>query len=164
MTQAPKLLTLVRVTFLVGSTAIHPILGIITLLTDTILKMHISRKQTDKIIKAYQDEISRVKTKIDKAKDGNSKDRLTKYKDELKKDLEKIKDYARELYSDEENDERDMNDMSSYDYDDDFDFGDDDLFPFVPGGVHHLGDIFHMGNPFGDTINTHLFGVLCHLL
>ena len=127
VTQAPKLLTLVRVTFLVGSTAIHPILGIITLLTDTILKMHISRKQTDKIIKAYQDEISRVKTKIDKAKDGNSKDRLTKYKDELKKDLEKIKDYARELYSDEENDERDMNDMSSYDYDDDFDFGDDDF-------------------------------------
>ena len=127
VTQAPKLLTLVRVTFLVGSTAIHPILGIITLLTDTILKMHISRKQTDKIIKAYQDEISRVKTKIDKVKDGNSKDRLTKYKDELKKDLEKIKDYARELYSDEENDERDMNDMSSYDYDDDFDFGDDDF-------------------------------------
>ena len=41
--------------------------------------------------------------------------------------MEKIKDYARELYSDEENDERDMNDMSSYDYDDDFDFGDDDF-------------------------------------
>ena len=122
--EVPKMLNLVRVTFLVGSTAIHPVLGIVTLLTDTILKMHISRKQTEKIVKAYNDEISKTKTKIEKAKDEDSKDRLVKYKDALKKDLEKIKSYERELYSDEENDERDM---ASYDYDDDFDFGDDDF-------------------------------------
>lgn len=133
VTEAPKLLTLVRMTFIVGSTALNPVLGIITLLTDTILKMHISRKQTEKIVKAYNDEISNVKAKIEKAKDDNSKERLTKYKNELKKDLEKIKDYERELYSDEENDERDANDMSSYDYDDDFDFGGDDDFDFGDG-------------------------------
>ena len=130
VSEIPNFFTLIRVTFIIGNTAINPVLGIITLITDLILKMHTTRKQTDKIINCYKDEISRVKTKINKAKDNNTKERLTKYNDLLKKDLEKIKSYSRDLYSDEENDERDS---SSYDYDDDFDndndfdFGDDDF-------------------------------------
>lgn len=130
VSEIPNFFTLIRVTFIIGNTAINPVLGIITLITDLILKMHTTRKQTDRIINYYKDEISRVKTKINKAKDNNTKERLTKYNDLLKKDLEKIKSYSRDLYSDEENDERDS---SSYDYDDDFDnnddfdFGDDDF-------------------------------------
>jgi hypothetical protein len=130
VSEIPNFFTLIRVTFIIGNTAINPVLGIITLITDLILKMHTTRKQTDRVINYYKDEISRVKTKINKAKDNNTKERLTKYNDLLKKDLEKIKSYSRDLYSDEENDERDS---SSYDYDDDFDnnddfdFGDDDF-------------------------------------
>lgn len=130
VSEIPNFFTLIRVTFIVGSTALNPVLGLVSLITDIALKINMTRKQTDKIIKAYNDEISKVKTKIEKAKDNETRERLTKYKDYLKKDLQKIKDYEKEYYTDEENDERDL---SSYDYDDDFDsnddfdFGDDDF-------------------------------------
>lgn len=122
VSEIPNFFTLIRVTFIVGSTALNPVLGLVSLITDIALKINMTRKQTDKIIKAYNDEISKVKTKIEKAKDNETRERLTKYNDYLKKDLQKIKDYEKEYYTDEENDERDS---SSYDYDDDFDYNDD---------------------------------------
>ena len=69
-----------------------------------------------------------IKSKLDKTSDNENKERVTKYKKALEDDLEKLKNYARDLHSEEENDERDAADDSTYDFDDDFDdyFEDDE--------------------------------------
>lgn len=120
--ELPSLFSIIRITFIVAATAINPIIGIISLITDLILKNHFSRKQMEKVINIYNKEINSIKEKINKAKDESSKQNLEKYLKELKNDLEKLKDYERTLYSEKENDERDTNDD---DFDDDFGFDDD---------------------------------------
>ena len=125
----PNLFSLIRVFFVVGTCAINPIIGIVALVADKLINIKLSRKQYDKVIEKYKKEISTTKSKIEKAKSDTTKERLEKYLEQLKKDLEKIEYHARSYYSDEENDERDMN---SYEYDDmdvddvDWDFGDDE--------------------------------------
>ena len=120
--ELPKMLTLVRMTFIISSCAINPVIGLITFITDRVIKLTLSRKETERIINAYKKELDSVDSKLNKTKDAYTKDRLERYKKELKKDLEKIKDYERNLYSDEENDKRDKDDNTSYEFDDDFDF------------------------------------------
>lgn len=105
---------------------IHPIVGLIALITNYILKMTLSRKQLEKIVKKYQNEIDNVRSKLEKAKDDNSKEKFQKYLNELEKDYEKIKTYENNLYSDEENYERDTN-TSYNNNDDDDDWGDFDI-------------------------------------
>lgn len=111
-------------------TAINPIIGLLSFITNQIIKLTLSRKQTEKIVKAYQSEIDRVRDKLEKAKDEEAKDALQKYLDELNKDYGKIKEYENNLYSDEENYERDTS--TEYNKDDEFDddFGLDDWDDF----------------------------------
>lgn len=120
--ELPSLFTLVRATFIIGITSISAPLGIITLITDFVLKMVINRKQCEKIIKSYEKEIENTKSKIDTVKDKYTRERLEKYKDKLSDDLKKVKKYRDTLYTDEENFERD-----DYSFDDDFDFNFDDF-------------------------------------
>jgi len=101
--EIPNMLGVIRVFIIIGTFSIHPIVGIVSFLTSEILKVHYSRKSLDKIINAYKNEIKIVEGKLEK-KDNED---LQKYLDELKKDLEKIESYEREMYTDEENDERD---------------------------------------------------------
>ena len=119
--ELPNLLSLIRVGFVIISGTIHPILMVCTFIADQMLKVHFSRKQLEKIVNAYKSEIDSVKSKIEKTKDPQTKENLEKYLEELNKDLTKIKDYERELYTEEENDEREYAD---------YDFGDDDDFDF----------------------------------
>lgn len=130
--EVPNLLSIIRYLIIISSLAINPILGVITLLGNLILKMHLDRKQADKIYKAYKNEIASVKTKIEKTKDEKNKERLEKYKAELEKDLDKIKEYESKLYTDEENDEKDTERYAAEHIDDDdddfsFDWNDDDF-------------------------------------
>lgn len=126
----PNLFAIVRTSFVLLGTAIHPAIGVIQLITNYIIKMALSRKQTEKVVKAYQNEIDSVREKLDKADDEETKDHLQKYLDELNKDYEKIKTYENNLYSEEENDERDTsteyNKYDSLSVDDDFFDLDDD--------------------------------------
>jgi len=119
--ELPNMLSIIRGVFVVGGFAIHPVVGIVTLIADQTVKLHLTRKQCDKMIEAYKNEIAAVNDKLKNAKDEDTKDRYNKYLDALKKDLEKIKDYSYSNFTDEENDER-----MDYDYDDDFDLDDDD--------------------------------------
>jgi hypothetical protein len=101
-------------------------MGLIAFITNELIKCGLSRKQLDKVIKAYKAEISSVKSKIEKTKDKDTKERYEKYLTELKKDLEKIETYSKDLYTEEENDERDAaNSDDDYNFDDD-DWDDDD--------------------------------------
>lgn len=101
--EMPNLLGVIRAFIIIGALAIHPIVGLLSFITSEILKVHYSRKSLDKIISAYKNEIKLVEGKLEK-KDNED---LQKYLDELKKDLDKIETYEREMYTDEENDERD---------------------------------------------------------
>lgn len=114
--EVPHVLTILRVSFVASTYAINPIIGILTTITSLALKLTLTRKQTEKMVKAYQKELDKTKEKIDKTEDKEKKDRLTKYRDALKQDYEKIHNYELNLYTDEENDERD-----AYSYDPDFD-------------------------------------------
>lgn len=124
--ETPKLLTLIRMTFIISTCAINAALGLVALITDLIIKMALSRKQTEKIINAYKKEIDNTKTKLNKTKDSYTRERLEKYKTELNKDLEKLKMYDNNLYTDDENEERHKDDEYEFDDDFDFDFGNTD--------------------------------------
>ena len=137
--ELPNIFGIIRTFLVLGTFAINPVIGIITMITNFCLKMTFTRKQTDKIIDAYRNEISVVKTKIEKAKNEDSKEKLTKYKESLEKDLDKIKQYARDLYTEEENDERDMYDYDGIDLDDDdWDLDEWDL--------NEMASIIHISN------------------
>ena len=123
--ELPNIFSILRLFFIAGSCAINPILGLITLITNSIIKNHLERKNLEKIIDIYKKEIDRVKTKIDSAEAEEEKDRMNRYLDALKKDLDKLKDYERNLYSEEENDERDYADYE-FDDDDEWNFEDDE--------------------------------------
>jgi len=118
----PKFFSIIRGLFIVASINIHPIVALIAFITDKIIQMTLSRKQTEKIIKAYEKEIDSIKAKLEKTTDKNRKADLEKYLTELKKDYEKIKHYENNLYSDDENWDRD----TSTDYGSDVDNSDDD--------------------------------------
>ena len=125
--ELPNFFIILRTILVLGSTAISPILGLLTFITGKIIDLTLSRKQTEKIIKAYQNEIDSVKAKLKKAKDNDTKDNLQKYLDELNKDYAKIKDYENNLYSEDENYERDTSTEYNGEEDDDFNFDDWDL-------------------------------------
>lgn len=123
----PSIFTIIRASFVLGSFAIHPVLGIVNTITMEILKLNFSRSQCERMLRLYEKEYDRAKSKAEKAKDEDSKERWTKYKDQLKKDAEKIRQYDSSNFTDEENDNRDTYGYS-FDSDDfDFDFDDDDF-------------------------------------
>ena len=126
--ELPNMFGIIRAGFIISVTAINPIIGLVTLITDQIIKIALTRKQLRKCIVAYDKEIDAVTAKIEKTKDQDTKDRYNRYKEELIKEVKKLREYENNIYSDEENDERD-DVYKSYDGDDDdfdFDFGDDD--------------------------------------
>lgn len=120
--ELPSIFSIIRASFIVSVVAINPIIGILTLITDQCIKLTLERKQMQKIIDAYQKELETCNKKLESIKDDEEKERYTKYRDELKKDLEKLRQYDRDNYTEEENDER-----GAYNYDDDFDDDFDDF-------------------------------------
>lgn len=131
--ELPNLFIIIRSIIVVGATAINPIIGLLTFITNKIIEMTLTRKQTEKIVKAYQNEIDSIKAKLEKTKDDDTKEKLEKYLTELNKDYAKIKDFENNLYSDEENYERDTSTEYGNEEDDewdDFDWGDDEWDDF----------------------------------
>ena len=131
----PNFFVIIRTILVIGGAAINPILGLLTFITGKIIGLTLSRKQCEKIVKSYQDEIDSIKAKLEKTKDNDTKENLEKYLDELNKDYAKIKEYENNLYSDDENYDRDTSteynngeDDDDWDFDDDFDDWDIDDF------------------------------------
>ena len=122
----PNIFGIIRVLLILGATAFNPIMGLLTLIIDKIISLTLTRKQTEKIVMAYQNEIDSVKAKLEKSKDENTKKQLEKYLDELNKDYAKIKEYENDLYSEEENYDRDTSTEYNKDGDDDLDLDFDD--------------------------------------
>lgn len=161
--ELPGIFSIIRGSFVIGATYINPVLGVITLITNSIIKMTLSRKQTEKIVKAYQSEIDSVKSKLESAKDDDTKDKLQKYLDELNKDYKKIKEYENNLYSDDENYDRDTSTEYGKDTsDDDWDFGlDDDWDDFdfeEAASIIYISDMMQSINE--GLIDNNLDGVI----
>lgn len=142
--QLPGFFTIIRTLLVLSSAAIiNPIFGLLAFITDQITSLALSRKQTEKIIKAYQNEIDSVKNKLEKAKDENTKKNLQKYLDELNKDYAKIKEYENNLYSDDENYDRDTSTEynSNEEEDDDLDFDDWDIDFEEAASIIYISDV-----------------------
>lgn len=101
-----NIFTVIRYTFVVGAFGLNPVLGLVTLITDFIIKTEIGRKQIPKYIKKYKAEIKATEKAIDKAKDENEVKRLKAYKSQLNTTLNKLEDQLDSLYSEKENDAR----------------------------------------------------------
>lgn len=119
---------ILRATIIVGATVIHPVVGLLSFISDQILKIHFTRDQYEKVINAYKKEITKAVKKEKSLKDEKEKEKYQKYIELLKKDLEKIRNSNMSNYTDEENDNRD-----AYGYEDNYgedvdtdDFGLDD--------------------------------------
>lgn len=139
--ELPNLFGIVRASFIITGLSIQPVLGLVMFITDKIVTLTLSRKQTEKIVTAYQNEIDAVKNKIEKSKDNQSKENLEKYKEELEKDLKKIKTYEDNLYTDDENDERKAGEYE--DFDDDWDF---EPSEFDDADFNEMASIIHIAN------------------
>lgn len=121
----PNFFVIIRTLLVLGGTAINPILGLLTFITSKIISLTLSRKQCEKIVKSYQNEIDSIKAKLEKTKDNDTKETLEKYLNELNKDYAKIKEYENNLYSEDENYERDTSTEYTGEEDDDWDFDDE---------------------------------------
>lgn len=124
----PNFFVIIRTLLVIGGAAINPIIGLLTFITSKIIELTLSRKQTEKIVLAYQNEIDSIKAKLEKTKDNETKEMLQKYFDELNKDYAKIKEYENNLYSEDENYDRDTSTEYNKEDDDlDLNFDDWDL-------------------------------------
>ena len=142
----PNFFIIIRAMVVLGSAAINPILGLLTLITSKTIGLTLSRKQTEKIVSAYQKEIDSIKAKLEKTKDKETKENLEKYLNELNKDYTKIKEYENNLYSEDENYERDTsteynNDSEDDDWDDFDDWDDLDIDLEEAASIIYISDM-----------------------
>lgn len=102
----PNIFAIFRVLIFVCAFTTNAFVGIVYLIGDFIIKLTLTRQETDKIIKKYENEIKLVERKIDKTHDESTRKELIKYRDAIQSDLYKIEQYADSLYTDEENNKR----------------------------------------------------------
>lgn len=119
----PNFLSWVRLSWVIGATAIHPILGGVSLLVDQFISMKLKRRDVSKIITAFKNERKNVAEKIKKA-DENDKKNLKEYDKYLKNGIDKLKEYEDSLLTDNEIDARDNNE--DYDKNKELEFLKDD--------------------------------------
>lgn len=102
----PNVFTILRYFIVIGATAIHPILGIVTFMTDQFLKLELSRPMAAKMVAKYEKELDKVETKINKTTDEKKKEKLKAYQKTVKEQLQKLRDHEDSLYTDEQNQKR----------------------------------------------------------
>lgn len=119
----PNFLSWVRLYYIIGATAIHPILGAITLLTDQFIALHLKRRDVSKMITVFKNEQKAVAEKMNKV-DEKDKANLKEYDKYLKDGIEKLKEYEESLLTDNEINARDNGD--EYDKDEELSFIKDD--------------------------------------
>ena len=101
-----NIFTVIRYTFIVGAFGINPVLGIVTMVTDFIMKTETGRNELPRYIKKYKAEIKLVEKNIEKAKSEEEKKKLKAYKKQLEDCLTKMEQQLDSLYTEKENDER----------------------------------------------------------
>lgn len=143
--ETPNFLNWIRMVFVLGTAAIHPVITVVVFIGDIFARLHFERDECEKMLKCFDSEINKSETKMKSTKDPEEKDRLKKYIDALKKSHKKIDEYYEKMLSDKDldkkygladDDDEDSKDSfgsiknSILDDDDDLDFDDywDDSF------------------------------------
>lgn len=107
--ELPDIFEFVRLGVVIGTLALNPFLGIITMITGFFLKMKVSRERMEVVVDKYTKERDKYKTKLNEAKAEKNEKKIAKYDalyKEFKKDVEKLEAYQDTLYTEEENDKR----------------------------------------------------------
>ena len=102
----PNFLTFIRGVFVLGTYAIHPICGAIVTIADYFISMGFKRDETQKMLKAFENEKNKTDKKIETEKDPEKKERLQEYYESLDKAYEKIDEYYESLLTDAEIDQK----------------------------------------------------------
>lgn len=103
--ELPNIFSLIR-NFAILSTVIIPGIGpavaLVTFCIDKFISMKLKREETEKILKHFKSEKSKVAKKINSMKDGTKKERMEEYLQEIEQCIDKIDDYNRNLKSESE--------------------------------------------------------------
>ena len=119
----PNFLSWLRLSYVIGATAVHPILGGLTLLVDQFIAMKLKRRDVSKMITAFKNERKVVEEKMKKV-DDKDKANLKEYDKYLKDGIDKLKEYEESLLTDNEIYARDTGE--EYDKDAELEFIKDD--------------------------------------
>lgn len=146
----PSLLNWIRSFFIIGSCAIPaigPILMIINFIADRFIALHFQRKETERMIKCFDNEIKKSKDKMNQdTTSDEDKENLKKYIESLKKAKTKIEDYYNDLLTDEEQEERynnmeyDMDDLDLSDIEGADDVSDEDISDFFESAFNNISE------------------------
>ena len=104
--ETPNFLTWIRKGLVIGTFAMNPIIGILTLFVDQFIAMGVKRSEAEKMVNKFESEKAKIEKKIDKATNDNRREKLEQYLSEIDKKLDKLKEYRDSLYSEKELDER----------------------------------------------------------
>lgn len=110
--EVPGVFTCVRGSCIAGAFALHPMFGAVTYMTNKFMKIHFERKQRDKVLKKYNDEIKKVESKISKCKSEKTKKNYEKYLKELKENKSTLEEYYEKFFNDDELYNNDDDDFS----------------------------------------------------
>ena len=121
----PNFLSWVRLSYIVGATAIHPAVGAVTLVVDQFIAMKLKRRDVNKMITVFKNERKIVKEKLEKVVDDRDKKNLKEYDKYLSNGLEKLEDYSDSLLSNYEKHVKDTGE--EYDKDKEFEYDNDDF-------------------------------------
>lgn len=123
----PNVFNIVRTVFILSTACITPIGPVIAAalgLVDFLINRKINDTQCDALLEKLRNERSNVHEKIKKTKSEKTKNDLIEYDKKLSESIEKLKNYADSLSTDEHDDDRDYESPDGNDDDlgDDFDF------------------------------------------
>jgi hypothetical protein len=139
--ETPNFLEYLRGVFVLGSFAVNPICGAIVAIADQFVKLHLSRQESQKMLKAFESEIKKTEKKIESEKDDEKRERLESYLDSLNEAKDKINEYAESLLTDKEIDAK---------YDEDNSEENKDTFKSI---LQDENDKKKDNDPFGDFDN-----------
>lgn len=153
----PNFFSWIRMTYVLGATALHPVLGGITLIVDKFIEMKLQRRDTDKMIKKFKKEREKVKAKLEKTVDEKDKKNLEEYDKYLEKGLEKLIKYRESLMSsleldserfgDDYDKNKEMKDIfGDEDNDEDFDYNTESAFEKLLKRTNYLSKDYFTSN------------------
>lgn len=101
--ESPNFFIWIKNFFVFSTFSINIVLGLIVSFTAAFIGMKVKRKEADRMIKVYENDIQKSKKKLKTLKSSADKDKCNKYIQTMEKSLDKLKDYKEDLYSDSEN-------------------------------------------------------------
>lgn len=119
----PNFLSWLRMSYVIGATALNPVLGGLTLLVDQTIAMHLKRRDINRMITAFKNERKVVAEKLKKV-DEKDKANLKAYDKYLKNGISKLEEYRDSLLTELEKDARDSGE--EYNRDEELSFLKDD--------------------------------------